>query len=266
MHQGRFRNLARPGQPNKWGISVASGNPNAGELCTVTKRDGTTQEYTLGRFVLFQYGEKVFEIAAEPNRQAPQERQRYRVGEMSQLLALFDRAAQHLRFPGVVLKVHDTEYTIRVKRAGAQSSAPGTLNVTDENIMVTGRYGRSGKWYGRVHRNGDFEMANDTPLIIATRLKDLAADPVRVASEHGRLTGRCCFCNKALDDERSTAVGYGRVCAGHYGLPWGDRPAAFAAAPAAVEATPTELATRSAERSERRRKRRVLIPANDGNE
>jgi hypothetical protein len=33
----------------------------------------------------------------------------------------------------------------------------------------------------------------------------------------------------SLDDECSTAVGYGPVCAEHYHLPWGDRPTEFAA-------------------------------------
>ena len=43
----------------------------------------------------------------------------------------------------------------------------------------------------------------------------------------------CCFCNRALEDERSTAVGYGPICAGHFGLAWGNRPAEFAATPVA---------------------------------
>ncbi len=238
-----FRNLSRPGQSPVWGVQV-SGNENTGDRVTVTSRNGQTREVTLGEFVLSQYGCKVFKIAPEPTvvGQEPRERQHYRIGSMDTLLALFDRASQHLRFPGIVLKVHNTDYTIRVKRAGAQSSQPGTLNVQDENHFVSTRYGRGHKWYGRVHRNGEFEMAHDTPTIIASRLSEFAADPVRVASEHGRLTGRCCFCNKALDDERSTAVGYGPVCAGHYGLPWGDRPVAFAQP---VETTQTGVQRRN---------------------
>lgn len=224
----------------EWCAQVNDAAAVTGSTVALTKRDGTFEQVTLGDFVCYQYGGKVFKIVRQAAQGEPRERQRYRVGEMHKLLALFDRASAHLRFPGVVLKVHDTEYTIRVKRAGEQSSAPGTLNVTD-NVLTTRptrfRNIRQPKWYGRVHRNGDFEMAHDTPTIIAQRLSELAADPVRVASEHGRLTGRCCFCNKPLDDERSTAVGYGPVCAGHYGLPWGDRPAEFAA-PVRAEALP----------------------------
>lgn len=223
-----------------WCVQV-SGTAVPGETVNVTKRDGTVAAVRLGAFVKYGYnGAKIYAIVPEERApRAPQgERQRYRIGELGNLLALFDRASQHLKFPGVVLKVHDTEYTIRVRRAGADSAAPGTLNVTDAvRSYWNSRYARNQfKWYGRVHRNGEFEMAQDTPLVIANRLKELAADPVRVASEHGRLTGRCCFCNLPLEDERSTAQGYGPVCAGHYGLPWGDRPAEFAA-PAATNRT-----------------------------
>ena len=65
----------------------------------------------------------------------------------------------------------------------------------------------------------------DAKAFIYDKITDLltrfAADPAKVASEHGALTGSCCFCNKALKDERSTQVGYGSTCAKHYGLPWG---------------------------------------------
>lgn len=44
------------------------------------------------------------------------------------------------------------------------------------------------------------------------------------------VTGHCCFCSLPLTDERSTAVGYGKVCADHFGLSWGARPVAFAEA------------------------------------
>ena len=213
----------------EWCIQVTDPDAQPGSVVTVTKRNGSTDRVTLGELRSDDRYGRIFKLAPREPQQQPQgERAVYPIGEMANLLALFDRASQHLKFPGIVLKVHNTDYTIRVKRAGATAAVPGSLNVTDN--ILRGRRGFA-KWYGRVQRNGNFEMAQDTPLIIANRLKEFAADPVRVASEHGRLTGRCCFCNKTLDDERSTAVGYGPVCAGHYGLPWGDRPAEFAAQP-----------------------------------
>jgi hypothetical protein len=52
-------------------------------------------------------------------------------------------------------------------------------------------------------------------------LRQLARHPAETAAKHGQLTGKCCFCNTALTDEKSTAVGYGPTCAKHYHLPWG---------------------------------------------
>lgn len=46
-------------------------------------------------------------------------------------------------------------------------------------------------------------------------------DPVDVAARYGRETGECCFCQRRLSDPRSVRVGYGPVCAGYNGLPWG---------------------------------------------
>jgi hypothetical protein len=85
-------------------------------------------------------------------------------------------------------------------------------------------------WFGRVLVSGQYEPSQKAPAGVATALRELAADPVKVATEHGKLTGRCCFCNIKLKDERSTAVGYGQICADHFGLPWGARPFEFAAA------------------------------------
>jgi hypothetical protein len=79
-------------------------------------------------------------------------------------------------------------------------------------------------WLGRVLLDGTYQPsreANGRTEAITQRLRAFAADPAKVAAEHGRLTGCCCFCAKTLTDERSTAVGYGQTCAGHYGLPWG---------------------------------------------
>ena len=62
----------------------------------------------------------------------------------------------------------------------------------------------------------------------------LATDPAKVAAEHGKLTGKCCFCNRKLDDKRSTEVGYGPICAEHYSLPWGEGAEKQSAKPAAA--------------------------------
>ena len=195
-----------------WCIAV-EGIATTGQTVTVTKRDGTTSQVMLGERVMA----NIFKVAPP----APAARERAVVGEMAGLLQLFDRAAQHLRNPAVVLGIPGTETTLRITRAGQTAAVPGSLNVLD-NTQYSSRTGRR-RWYGRVTRAGVFDMAPGANPAITERLQALAADPVRVAAEHGRLTGNCCFCNRALEDARSTAVGYGPVCAGHYALPWGDR-------------------------------------------
>ncbi len=152
------------------------------------------------------------------------------VGDLSAINALFDKARQHLKFPAIVMSVPAANMMlVRISVAGAQAKHPGTLNVTSGEKPIEELFNGRRAWYGRVMKNGDYVPANDVgdkvakdaPNAITERLKAFAADPAGIAAEHGRLTGRCCFCNKHLQDERSTAVGYGATCASHYGLPWG---------------------------------------------
>lgn len=152
------------------------------------------------------------------------------VGDLSGVMKLFDKAKQHLKFPAIVLNVPNAD-VVRINVAGERARAPGSLNVCSY-----GKFNNDGRrvWYGRVHLDGRYETsaaAGTDGATIAARLREFGQDPARVASEHGRLTGRCCFCNLPLKDERSTAVGYGKICAQHWDLPWGERPVAFAETP-----------------------------------
>lgn len=54
-------------------------------------------------------------------------------------------------------------------------------------------------------------------------LDRLNADPVGFLAECGKDMDRCCYCNLPLEDPRSKKVGYGPICAGRWGLPWGDK-------------------------------------------
>ena len=76
----------------------------------------------------------------------------------------------------------------------------------------------------RVLRDGTYQAAGLHGEAISARLKEFAASPAKIAADHDRLTGRCCFCNTVLSNDKSTAVGYGETCANHYGLPWGQVP------------------------------------------
>lgn len=145
------------------------------------------------------------------------ERIKTKVGEFKGIADLFERAKKKLKAPAIVIDIAGRE--IRLNVAGAKARVPGSVNVTgtgtwDERV-----------WFGRILATGEFEASprDPTPAGMVEGLARFAAAPAEVAAEHGRLTGRCCFCNRELTDERSTAVGYGPQCAGAYGLAWGAR-------------------------------------------
>ena len=143
------------------------------------------------------------------------------IGNLSGITSLFDAARRHLKFPAIVMGVPAVGKTVRINVAGPSAKFPGSLNVASGEKPEPGA---RRDWYGRVQRDGRYEPiagASEIATAVTARLVEFAANPARVAAEHGRLTGRCCFCNLALSDERSTAVGYGKICAAHYELPWG---------------------------------------------
>lgn len=151
------------------------------------------------------------------------------VGDLAGVYGLFATAKAHLKFPAIVLgytRGHE-QRELRISVSTERSSTPGWLQVKDDD---------DGTWYGRISPAGVFEHSrrNAPPSGLNHVLTAFAADPAKVASEHGHLTGKCCFCNKKLTDERSTAVGYGKTCADHFGMPWGAKAAKARAVTAAL--------------------------------
>jgi hypothetical protein len=82
-------------------------------------------------------------------------------------------------------------------------------------------------WFGQITIEGEFEPSRRVEpamqTAVAAALVAVASDPAKAAAEYGRLTGHCCLCTLPPTDPRSTAVGYGRICAGHYGLQSGTK-------------------------------------------
>jgi hypothetical protein len=142
-----------------------------------------------------------------------QERPTVDVGSMAGVIALFDKALQHLKQPKIVLALENGQ-EFRLSIAGPRAHAPGSINVTD-----LGRYPNN-QWFGRVYRDGRFEPSPrvEMPAGLVALLERFAKEPAKVASEFGRATGRCCFCNTELTDPRSTGVGFGPVCADKWDL------------------------------------------------
>jgi hypothetical protein len=135
------------------------------------------------------------------------------VGNFLGVYSLFAKAKQALKFPKLRLSVKGMPLVLSV--AGDKSAKPGVINVTDG-----GPFGNN-KWYGRIAPDGSWELPmKEYPEIgeVAALLKQVGEDPHQAAANYGKLTGYCCFCQRALSDEKSVAVGYGPVCAEKWGL------------------------------------------------
>lgn len=72
--------------------------------------------------------------------------------------------------------------------------------------------------YGDSYRNRPLRKMHATETEF---LAQLAEAPVAFLAACSKDMDRCCYCYKALEDERSKAVGYGKTCAERWGLPWG---------------------------------------------
>ena len=100
--------------------------------------------------------------------------------------------------------------------AGKMSRNPGSIHVTQ------GSY--PGKYFGRIDPTGQFVPGRDFAHLDQAFFSAFAADPIGFAQSHGKESGSCRFCNLPLTTVESVSVGYGPICAGHWGLPWGHKP------------------------------------------
>ncbi len=147
----------------------------------------------------------------------PKPKREIAVGNFENIAKLFEHAKEHLKHPKIAFILPGLG-TVKLSVAGPRAKVPGSINVTDD-----GKY-PDNVWYGRILENGHFEAGHKSTPEIENALQEFAADPAGYAGKYGQLTGACAFCGLPLKDERSTEVGYGPVCAKHYGLPWGAKP------------------------------------------
>lgn len=143
------------------------------------------------------------------------------VGDVSKIVALLDTAKQHLKRPAILVRANDRD--LRLNIATQMAQVPGSINVcSTEKNPATDR----NDWFGRITVSGEFQPSRKfdqaTQTAVANALVALANDPAKAAADFGHLTGTCCFCNRGLTDDRSVSVGYGPICAKHFGLPWGE--------------------------------------------
>ena len=135
--------------------------------------------------------------------------------EAGKLFKMFSVAQAHLKYPKV--HIHNSSFPMFLYVAGEKSSTPGVLQIIRQDNK---------NWLGRVHPDGRVELSRGiTDTLkgdLVKLLKEFAADPAGYATLHGIQTGACCFCGRFLEDYRSVSMGYGPICAEHYGMPWGE--------------------------------------------
>lgn len=143
--------------------------------------------------------------------------------DLSPIVALFRKASTNLKKPYVLVDCDNEDGDrLRLKLAGPASKYAGQVYV-----YLDGTF-EERLWLGRVDpercvyipsREAQEQRLGDriTQVLVA-----FAADPVGSAVRYGRKVGACCFCSRQLNDPRSITVGYGPICAGHFGLPWGE--------------------------------------------
>ena len=125
----------------------------------------------------------------------------------AEIFTLFTRAATHMRYPAINLRTKTgdevriylaTKGYIAIKFNGEYI---GKLPAADKNIILY-----------------------DSPLFkhneLISELEAFMEKPISESALHGKEYGRCCFCNRELDNEGSIFHGYGPICAEKWGLPW----------------------------------------------
>lgn len=120
----------------------------------------------------------------------------------AEIFTLFTRAAETLRYPAINLTSKDG-HKIRVYRATKGYIA----------IKVDGEY------VGKLV-SADAQIILYSAKELLPEIDALLSNPISESALQGKEYGRCCFCNRELDNEGSIQHGYGPICAEKWGLPW----------------------------------------------
>lgn len=124
-----------------------------------------------------------------------------------------------LKNPMIRLHFGDRRYKIYLSKRGTVCLKSGQINPGTKEPVGDEHY------VGALH-NGRFLPPSDRPTPSPEEqefVERLSQDPITFLAECSKDMGRCCYCNVALSDPRSKVIGYGKVCARNWGLPWGDK-------------------------------------------
>ncbi len=127
--------------------------------------------------------------------------------DQSLIVAFLTAAKAHIKNPKVRFLAPDGASELRLSLAGSTSKYQGAIQV---------KVGF--EWMGRINVDGTV-IGRGIDAALLTTLTTIAVNPAAAAKAYGALMGRCSFCNLQLTDAGSVEVGYGPICASHYGLP-----------------------------------------------
>lgn len=121
---------------------------------------------------------------------------------------MFQRAESYLQYPTIELLLSKGKVKIYKSPNGAY------LHIFFHEYRAKAVLSRSGEILSIP--NG----ASREILEYFDELQEFCDNPQEAVKLQGRKTGRCCFCKQELTNETSVSLGYGPICAQHYGLPW----------------------------------------------
>lgn len=162
-----------------------------------------------------------FWLAKHAERNMPRGQEQQQIPQMRDMIAFLGDSfmfaiGMGLKRPMIRLHYKGRRYKVYLSARGTlcfKSGAliPGTNDPQgDEEYMGC-------LWDGRFLPNRDRRVLP----IEQEMLDELGKDPAGFFSKVSKDMDRCCYCGKALEDQRSKDVGYGKTCADHWGLPWG---------------------------------------------
>lgn len=125
---------------------------------------------------------------------------------------MFKRAAETLKYPKIRYK---TELGLLIFKLSAKR--PVIL------IYLNKREEDQGKFLGDIdERDGMVRFIDATTQEEKDLVTKLLSDPDKELAIKGKELINCCFCGIDLQTTESRSKGYGPVCAGKWGLPWGE--------------------------------------------
>lgn len=133
----------------------------------------------------------------------------------NKLRRLFDLASTKIKYPSIHFWRDIGE--LKFYLCGAQSSTPGFIRITNAQSYPNQEV------YAEINKDGKGLFRKDTRQSFKEEILRIADSPIEEAKLRGIKTGYCCFCSTPIQTKESLEAGYGPICAGNYGLPWGTK-------------------------------------------